>query len=261
MQILLVEPFELGAIENGIGSADAGKREALDQFGGAEHFSAIPAGPAEEREKIAESFRQEAFVAIGAHAGGAVAFGEAGAVGAQDERDVRKDRRLGAESAVEQDLFGRVGNVIGAANDMGDAHVDVIDNSAELVGGQGRPAAGASSRAHEDEILDFVILHFAGTEDGVFEFCHADARRAENELRGRLPFPLFCGALGVGQVSTGACRGLQCLGAFVISFAFLILHSGRGIASRVGCSFAIARKARARGENAFGGSAIHLQAL
>ncbi len=52
---------------------------------------------------------------------------------------------------------------------MGDAHVNVVDNSAELVGGQGGPAAGAASRAHEDEILDFVILHFAGTKDGVFE--------------------------------------------------------------------------------------------
>ena len=179
LQILLVEPFELGAIENRVGSADAGEREALDQFGGAENFSAVAAGPAEEREKIAESLGQEAFVAIGAYAGGAVAFGEAGAIGAQDQRDMGKDRRRGAESAVEQDLFRGVRNVVGAANDMGDAHLDVVDNSAKLIGGQGGPAAGAASRAHEDEILDFVILHFAGTKHGVFESRSGAQRNAK----------------------------------------------------------------------------------
>ena len=53
--------------------------------------------------------------------------------------------------------------------DVGDAHIDVVDNSAELISGQGGPATGAASRAHENKILDFVILHFAGTKHGVFE--------------------------------------------------------------------------------------------
>ena len=98
LQILLVEPFELGAIENGVGAADAGERESLDQFGGARNSELSPR-PAEQRQEIAKGLGQKTFVAVGAHAGGAVAFGEARAVGAQDERDMGKDREAGAASA------------------------------------------------------------------------------------------------------------------------------------------------------------------
>ena len=44
--------------------------------------------------------------------------------------------RLGAERAVEQHLLRRVGDVVGAANHVGDAHVDVVDDDAQLIGGQ-----------------------------------------------------------------------------------------------------------------------------
>ena len=52
--------------------------------------------------------------------------------------------------------------MIGAANDVGDAHVNVVDNDAELIGGH---AAGAE----QDEIFDIGVLDFARAEDGVFE--------------------------------------------------------------------------------------------
>src|SRR5579872_7362948 len=81
LQILLVEPFELGTVEDGIGSADTAEGEALDEIGGAKHFGIIAAGPTQQGEEIAESFGQKAFVAVGSHAGRAVALGEAGAVG------------------------------------------------------------------------------------------------------------------------------------------------------------------------------------
>ena len=55
--------------------------------------------------------------------------------------------------------------MIGAANDVGDAHIDVIDYDAELVGGD---AVGAQ----QDEIFDGFVLDFVHSEDGIFEFGH-----------------------------------------------------------------------------------------
>ena len=94
-----VVPLELGAIEDGVGAADAGERKALDEFARAQEFGIVAGGPAEQREKIAESFGEKTFVGVGADAGGAVAFRKARAIGAENQRHVRENRRLRALSA------------------------------------------------------------------------------------------------------------------------------------------------------------------
>ena len=70
--------------------------------------------------------------------------------------------------AIEQHLFRRVGEVVGAANDVGDAHVDVVDDDAQLVGGHA-PLFGVFAGAQEDEVFDFGVVEFAVAEDGVGE--------------------------------------------------------------------------------------------
>src|SRR5580704_14987411 len=67
---------------------------------------------------------------------------------------MREDGRLGFHGAIEQDLFGRVGDVVGD-----DAH---------LVGGHA-PLFAVLARAKEDEVLDFFVVELALTEDGVAE--------------------------------------------------------------------------------------------
>jgi len=62
LQILRVEPFELGAIEDGIGATDAGEAEALDEITGANEFVVISRRPAEERQEIAEGLGEKTFL-------------------------------------------------------------------------------------------------------------------------------------------------------------------------------------------------------
>src|SRR5689334_5541002 len=112
-----------------------------------------------------------------------MAFGEASAVGPQDQGDVRKERRFGAERAVEQNLLGRIGNVIGAANYVCDTHINVIDYGAQLIGGQGESSARASSGAEQHEIFDLVVLNFAGAEDDILKTGGRTERHAEADRR------------------------------------------------------------------------------
>ena len=84
LQVLRVEPFELGAIENAVDTADAFQRKPCEQLTGAKKFFVAAGRPAEQREKIAEGFRKKAFAAVHVDIGGAVALGEARFVRAKD---------------------------------------------------------------------------------------------------------------------------------------------------------------------------------
>jgi len=96
LQILRIEPFEFCAVEHGIGPAHAFERKARDDFGCAQELGVLAGRPSEQRKKIPECFRQESLVAVGTHAGGAVALREPRAVRAEDQRHVREDGRRGA---------------------------------------------------------------------------------------------------------------------------------------------------------------------
>ena len=72
-------------------------------------------------------------------------------VRAEDQRHVREPRGRGAERLVQQHLLGRVRNVIVAAHDVRDRHVDVVDHDREVVG---RVTIGAQ----HDEVLDRGVL-------------------------------------------------------------------------------------------------------
>ena len=64
-----------------------------------------------------------------------MALGEAGLVRAEDQRDVGERRQSRAESLILQHLLGGVRDVVGAADDVREAHVDVIGDDAEVIGG------------------------------------------------------------------------------------------------------------------------------
>src|ERR1700676_255848 len=112
LEILGVEPFEFGFIKNAVGAAYAFESKFLNQIGGTEKFHVASRGPSEEREEILKGFGQKAFVAVHSDAGGAVALGEALAVRSQNQGQVRENRRLGFERAVQQNLFGSIGEMI-----------------------------------------------------------------------------------------------------------------------------------------------------
>ena len=80
---------------------------------------------------------------------GAVALGEAGAVGAEDERDVRPHRSVEAEQIAEQRLRRGGRQQVVAADDLLDALIGVVDDDREVVG-EGAVAAA------EDDVVDGI---------------------------------------------------------------------------------------------------------
>ena len=146
---------------------------------------------------------------------------------------MRENRRSGAERPVNQRLFRRVGKMIGAANDVRDAHVYIVHDHAELI--RGKPV-----RAQQHEIFDLRVLHFARTKHGILELRHSRARHAEPN-RARYA-GLFLGrALSVCQIAAGARNILLNLWAFIVAFAHFGLGTrGGGVPAGIRGSLAIA---------------------
>src|SRR5262249_35225442 len=105
VQILLIEPFEFGAVEDSVGAADSREREACDQIGTAQHLRIVPWRPAEQRQEIAKCLGQKALFAVQADADGAVPLGEPLAVGTEDQGNVGEYGKRRAERAIDQDLL------------------------------------------------------------------------------------------------------------------------------------------------------------
>src|SRR5580765_3444662 len=91
---------------------------------------------------------------------------------------MREDGNGSAERAIQQHLLGGVGNVIGSANDVSDAHIDVVDHHAHLVHRLSKVVV-TFSRAHQYEVFDFVVGKFALAENGVQKFGGAANRNFE----------------------------------------------------------------------------------
>src|ERR1700739_13910 len=84
LQILCVEPLELGAIEDTVDATDAFQRKLFQQLAGAQEFFVAAGRPAEQRKKIAEGFRKKTFAAVHVDVGGAVTLGKARFVRAEN---------------------------------------------------------------------------------------------------------------------------------------------------------------------------------
>src|SRR5712692_9212753 len=79
---------------------------------------------------------------------------------------MREDRRLRPERAVKKDLLGGIGDMVSAANDVRDAHVDVINDDAELLHGLAEFLVTFSG-TDQNEVFDFIVGKFALAENGV----------------------------------------------------------------------------------------------
>ena len=76
---------------------------------------------------------------------------------------VREHRQAAAsERMVQHHLFGRVGEMVGAAQDVRNAHVEIVDHHAEVIGGH---AVGAQ----QNEVLELGIGKLDAAEDGILE--------------------------------------------------------------------------------------------
>ena len=78
-----------------------------------------------------------------------MALGELLAVGAQDHGDVSERGHGSAEGLVDHDLTRGVGQVVVAADDMGDLHHGVVDDGREVIRGR---AIGAE----DDKVVELL---------------------------------------------------------------------------------------------------------
>ena len=95
---------------------------------------------------------------------------------------MREDGNRSAHRAVKQDLLRRVGNVVRAANDVRNAHVDVVYNDAHLIHGLAKLFV-ALARTKQNEVFDFVVRKFALAKNSVEKFCRAADRHFETHGR------------------------------------------------------------------------------
>ena len=175
-----VHPAQLLGIE------DAGARaQAFDVEAGDE----VVERPVDHR--LVELGRQEAQVVAHdlnekAHAeelfevGGAVALGQLLAVGAEQQRHVQEVRGLRAERFVDQDLLGRVREVVVTADDVAHGHGDVVDDHRQVVGDR---AVGAL----HDEVADGLVGHFDRAAQQVVERGQCRDARESAASRARRP--------------------------------------------------------------------------
>src|ERR1019366_157882 len=129
--------------------------------------------------------------------------------------------------------------MIGAANDVRNAHVDVVHNHTELV-------SWDATRAQQNEILDLGVLHFARTENSIFEFRHSIARHTKAD-RARNSVALAGRSVCVGEIAAGTSNALVSLWGVVPS----------GICR----GFAVASERRPVCEQAFRRDAVQVRSL
>ena len=158
--------------------------EELDELLQAEDLL-IAVGPAEADQIVDQGLGQQAVLLVLDDGAGAVALGELGAVGAEDHGHVAEGWHLEAQRLVDEDLARGVGDVVVAADDVGDAHVVVVHHHGHVVGGR---AVGAADdhvvelgNVDADAPFDHVVEDHLALQ-GTFEAHAAAFAGAEAEL-------------------------------------------------------------------------------
>ena len=140
---------------------DVGDVEPTDGFGIGEDL-VIAVAPAQAGQIVAQGLGQIALVGIVAHGLGTVALGQLGPVGTVDQRDMGEGRLGKVQGLIDQGLTGGIVQVVIAANDVGDAHVVVIDDDCQIVG---RRSVGAQ----QHQIVQILVVEGHGALDQILD--------------------------------------------------------------------------------------------
>jgi hypothetical protein len=125
--VMRIEALELLHVEARGRLADLGQVEPGDRLLAADDL-VVAVAPAEPQKIVEQGFGEDAHLAIVVDAERAVALAELGAVGAVDQRDVGVGRLRPAHCPDDRQLAEGVVEMIVAADDVGDAHVMVVDD-------------------------------------------------------------------------------------------------------------------------------------
>ena len=162
IDVLGINPIKLLGVEGRRVLGDAVERELAGQDIARDDRGLAVERPAEQRQIVDEGVGQVTGVAVLLHRGGAVALGELFAVGTQDHGDVGERGHGRAEGLVDHDLTRGVGQVVVAADDMGDLHHGVVDDSREVVRGR---AIGAE----DDKVVELLGIEGHLAVDGIVD--------------------------------------------------------------------------------------------
>ena len=149
VDVLGIDPIELLGVEGRRVLGDAVERELAGQNIARDDRGLAVERPAEQCQVVDERIGQVAGIAVLLHRGGAMALGELFAVGAQNHGDVGERRHGRTEGLVNHDLTRGVGQVVVAADDVGDLHHGVVDDGREVVRGR---AVGAE----DDKVVELL---------------------------------------------------------------------------------------------------------
>ena len=149
VDVLGIDPVELLGVEGRRVLGDAVERKLAGQDVARDDRGLAVERPAEQRQVVDEGVGKVAGVAVLLHRSCAVALGELLTVGAQDHGDVGERGHGRAEGLVDHDLARGVGQVVVAADDMGDLHHGVVDDGREVVRGR---AIGAE----DDKVVELL---------------------------------------------------------------------------------------------------------
>ena len=162
VDVLGVDPVEFLGVEGRRVLGDAVERELAGQDIARNDCGLAVERPAEQRQIVHKGVGQVAGIAILLYGGGAVALGELLAVGAQDHGDVGEGGHRRAHGLVDHDLARGVGEVVVAADDMGNLHHGVVDDGREVVRGR---AIGAE----DDKVVELLGVEGHLAVDGVVD--------------------------------------------------------------------------------------------
>jgi len=130
--VLPVHPEQLVPVEAGVAPVDVGKVKPLDEVGNGQNLLVVSRGPTEQAEIVADGRGQIAGLLVEPEGRPLVPLAHLGAPAIQDQRDVGKLRRRGAQGLVEGDVLVGVGQVVFSPNHMRDPHLQVVDDIHEV---------------------------------------------------------------------------------------------------------------------------------
>ncbi len=164
-EVLAVEPFELGEVEDGAAEGDLLETELREHVGEGEEVAFLGVeglrddlmlgglghATAHEAEEVEQGLREEAGLTVEDEGDGVLALGDLALVGVAEKRHVPEAGALPTEGLVEKDVLGGGGDPLFGADDVGDAHEVIVDDVGEVVGGE---AIGLE----QDLIVDVVVI-------------------------------------------------------------------------------------------------------
>ena len=136
----------------------------------------VAVAPAQPRQIVDDGIRQVAILLVLQHRHRTMPLGKLLAVRPVDHRQMPVDGGLGTQRAQDVDLPRRVVDVVVTADHVGDAHVQVIDHHAEVVGGR-------AVRSGNHQVVQLGIADGDAPLDHVIPHHHAVVRIAETHHR------------------------------------------------------------------------------